>query len=41
MYRPINDFTKVRFVMVFSIEGATYIYRLIDDFTKVEFVEVF
>jgi hypothetical protein len=41
MYRQINNFVKIEFIMVLSVEEVTYIYRPIDGFAKVEFVEVF
>ncbi len=41
IYRPIDDFARIGFVMVFSVGGTTYIYRPIDSFAKVEVVNVF
>jgi hypothetical protein len=41
MYQPINSFAKVGFVMVFFVEGVTYISQPTDSFVRVEFIKVF
>jgi len=38
IYRPIDEFARVEFVLLFSIEGATYIYQPINGFKKVKVV---
>jgi len=41
MYWPINRFAKVRFIMVFLVEGVTYISQPTDKFARVEFIQMF
>ncbi len=41
IYRPIDDFARVVFVLVFWVEGTTYVYQSTDGFKKVTYVWVF